>query len=673
MDGLAAFSPAAEFLAIATPDGRVKTWDVGSGHLRGEFVDIAASTSGAGGEVNGHLAIDYSCIVWGSLPSASKKGKKKGSKDGQLVLVLGTGSGDVLAWDAVLGQLRWRTSDCNAGGVKSLAFSKDGQTLYTAGGDGMICELNSGTGEVVGRFRAAKTPVSNIAVSPDGGSLLAASSELKLFDLASKKRISKFPGHAAVVNALAFSQDGKYVVSSATGERQVAVWQVQGSKSERGAVCSLSLDHPAVALSGSAFNAELGEFNVVAVSTTGVAYVWHASALEQLESFKPIKVSVGNKSAKVSKALKQIVLAASLEAVSGESPKTLLVAHGTSAKPIFEHVSLGAPGTQVVLEVQSGGTLLPATQRAETISSEKAEAVTVLGPDNAADAVISRPLVESGDIVSTAKKTKKKRQASVDLDAEPQSAEAQQPKAADGNAEAMDEDDEQTMEEKLIAFGIVDKVQSNSENPGTTVVPPRADSVQVLLSQALQADDAALLEQCLAVSDEKVIGNTVRTLRPTEAAKFLSVCIVKLETRPRRGLALVPWVRTVLLQHAATLMSNPAMQPVLATLYQLIEARLSVFRPLLALSGRLDLIMAQISANEAEVAEDSDAVVVYEEQDSEVEVEDVEDDGILSEDCSDTDADSEDDTMESAEEIEVKPQGNGNGHLSADGIDDDSD
>ncbi|CAM6116888.1 unnamed protein product [Calypogeia fissa] len=121
------------------------------------------------------------------------------------------------------------------------------------------------------------------------------------------------------------------------------------------------------------------------------------------------------------------------------------------------------------------------------------------------------------------------------------------------------------------------------------------------------------------------------------------------------------------------LMTNPTMQPVLATLYQLIEARLSVFRPLLALSGRLDLIMAQISANDAKLVEDSDAVVVYEEQDSEVEVEDVEDDGILCEDYSDADADSVDDTMESIEEIEVKPQGNGNGHLSPDDIDDDSD
>jgi hypothetical protein len=50
-----------------------QTWDVGNGHLRGEFVDIGTSTSGAAVEANGHLAIDYTCVVWGSVPSVSKK------------------------------------------------------------------------------------------------------------------------------------------------------------------------------------------------------------------------------------------------------------------------------------------------------------------------------------------------------------------------------------------------------------------------------------------------------------------------------------------------------------------------------------------------------------------------------------------------------------------------
>jgi U3 small nucleolar RNA-associated protein 5 len=377
-----------------------------------------------------------------------------------------------------------------------------------------------------------------------------------------------------------------------------------------------------------------------------------------LETVKPVKFSiVSTKNGKGNKGYKPTVLAACLDSVLGEVPQTLLVAHGTSVKPVFEHVSVGAPGTEVVLKAEPGGALLAATQREDTIPEGKLENVTMLGPDNAADATISRPLLESGDVVSAVKKSKKKRQASVDLDADPQSIDTQPIKAVDGDAKPvqddgdakdMEEDDEETMEEKLIALGIVDKKPESTDK----VVVPKADSVGVLLSQALQSDDVALLEKCLGIADEKVISNTVRKLRPAEAAKFLSACLVRLEKTPRRGLALVPWVRTVLLQHAATLMSNPAMQPVLSTLYQLIEARLSVFRPLMSLSGRLDLIMAQISSNEAAVPHDSDSAVVYEEEDSEVEVEEVD------EDVSD-EASSEDDGGSEAESKENGGEDNG--------------
>lgn len=66
-------------------------------------------------------------------------------------------------------------------------------------------------------------------------------------------------------------------------------------------------------------------------------------------------------------------------------------------------------------------------------------------------------------------------------------------------------------------------------------------------------------------------------------------------------------------------MAAPGVQPTLLVLHQLIDARLSVFKPLLALSGRLDLMMAQIfafpgSRLEEGVANEVDAsTAVYEE------------------------------------------------------------
>lgn len=51
-------------------------------------------------------------LVWGFQ---KKKGVKE--KGGAAIVVVGTGSGDIIAWDTALGELKWRTSDCHAGYV----------------------------------------------------------------------------------------------------------------------------------------------------------------------------------------------------------------------------------------------------------------------------------------------------------------------------------------------------------------------------------------------------------------------------------------------------------------------------------------------------------------------------------------------------------------------------
>ena len=47
--------------------------------------------------------------------------KKRGVKEqaGAAVVVVGTGSGDIIAWNTALGELQWRASDCHAGYVMS--------------------------------------------------------------------------------------------------------------------------------------------------------------------------------------------------------------------------------------------------------------------------------------------------------------------------------------------------------------------------------------------------------------------------------------------------------------------------------------------------------------------------------------------------------------------------
>jgi hypothetical protein len=61
----------------------------------------------------------------------------------------------------------------------------------------------------------------------------------------------------------------------------------------------------------------------------------------------------------------------------------------------------------------------------------------------------------------------------------------------------------------------------------------------------------------------------------------------------RAGLQLVPWIKTTVLVHASFLMTIPNINDTLGSLYQLLDSRLSVFPTLLALNGRMDLMLAQ--------------------------------------------------------------------------------
>lgn len=73
----------------------------------------------------------------------------------------------------------------------------------------------------------------------------------------------------------------------------------------------------------------------------------------------------------------------------------------------------------------------------------------------------------------------------------------------------LDDDlNEPTMGEKLASLSVLDGNKSRSDIEQESFVPakpPSADSVHVLLKQALNADDRTLLLDCLFTQNEKVL------------------------------------------------------------------------------------------------------------------------------------------------------------------------
>ncbi|KAI3414529.1 uncharacterized protein J3R85_016165 [Psidium guajava] len=190
-----------------------------------------------------------------------------------------------------------------------------------------------------------------------------------------------------------------------------------------------------------------------------------------------------------------------------------------------------------------------------------------------------------------------------------------------GDGVVEDDLNEPTMGEKLEKLNLVDGGinRSHEKQDPSPVSQPRADSVNVLLKQALHADDRAVLLDCLYTQDEKVIANSISLLNPSDVLKLLQFLISIVESS--RGAVLVcalPWLRRLLLQHASGIVSQEASLVALNSLYQLIESRVSTFRPALQLSVSLDVLYTGV-IDEKEEEDTPVKPVIYEDHDSEEE------------------------------------------------------
>ena len=178
---------------------------------------------------------------------------------------------------------------------------------------------------------------------------------------------------------------------------------------------------------------------------------------------------------------------------------------------------------------------------------------------------------------------------------------------------------------------------------GTKGAPPKADSLAVLLSQALLAEDRALIERCLSVSDPTVVDNTVSRLAPHAATRLLGAALDRMRTKPARGEQLARWMRTVMLHHAGYIASSTKAQAQIVELQRTVESHVAMQRPLLSLLGRLDLLLHRRGGGAGDGDGDGDGdgggpVSTYDEGDEDVDVvEDALDDGDDSEDEWETD------------------------------------
>ncbi|XP_021725519.1 WD repeat-containing protein 43-like isoform X2 [Chenopodium quinoa] len=553
-DILTCFSPSLDFFAVTSGDGRIKIWDTLKGQLQTEFSDIVSSEETnllTKPENRGHLSIDYTCMKWVTFE------KKKKRKLDTSFLVLGTGSGDVLALDVSAGQLKWKINDCHPGGVTAIAFASRRSCLYTSGADGMVCELDPTTGNLLRNFKASTKAVSSLSVSPDGKTIVTAASQMKIFG-SDHKKIQKFTGHPGAVRCMTLSKDGKYVFSSAVGERYVAVWQVDGSK-KQSASCALAMEHPSVYLDCRYDDADGAGFYVLAISEVGVCYFWCGKAIEELRKAKPARISfsVEDTYDKNNKGVSAAIYAANIQSTADPTAISIFLAHGFLIKPSFEKIMVHH-GEDLQLNTTRNGLLLPLSQSRKTKKQMDLQTgATTLDRANAEGALLPVPKVLDHYRI--------KQDQSFKLDNS--QAVSTVTKGVDATA--------CPMENRLKTLGIISDLDV-----------PTAKSTRA--SSLLKEIDIG------TTVPPKKMRAAILSMQPSDASKILNVFVDMWQSRSCSGKYVLPWIYNTLVHHGHHILSQEPENATIASLYKIAKSKGSATQSLLQLSGRLQLVTAQI-------------------------------------------------------------------------------
>ncbi len=156
------------------------------------------------------------------------------SPNGTLLASTGFLESTIKLWDATTGRmLRTLTARDPQG---PLAFSPDGKLLASAGFLGAIMLWNVTTGQVVHTLDGHTDFVSSVAFSSDGKTLVSGSGRkdrtIKLWEVATGEALKTLSGHTNSVFAVAFSADRKLLVSASL-DKTIKLWDTQTWKELR--------------------------------------------------------------------------------------------------------------------------------------------------------------------------------------------------------------------------------------------------------------------------------------------------------------------------------------------------------------------------------------------------------------------------------------------------------
>jgi serine/threonine protein kinase/WD40 repeat protein len=210
-----AFSPDGARIALVVPRGRdnfeseVKVWDVATGKL----------------------AVALPVAIGGALATTSVAF----SPDGKALAAVGPASSgrcEVHAWDLTSGRQRFTLQGPFGGQFAQLAFSPDGSRITCAGGDPRVGLWDAGNGKELAQYRGHTSNVSAVAFSRDGRHLLSADAteSLKVWDAHARAgTLVLDPGGLPLCTAVS-PDAGRIATLADFQSSRLTVWDVTGKR-----------------------------------------------------------------------------------------------------------------------------------------------------------------------------------------------------------------------------------------------------------------------------------------------------------------------------------------------------------------------------------------------------------------------------------------------------------
>jgi WD40 repeat protein len=219
-----------------------RVWDVQTGkelmQLKGHTGSISCLAWSGDGKRILTGSVDQSIRLWDASNGKELKAIEKAhtrwlhsvlfSPDGKKAVSCGNDK-DVVVWDLETGKEHKRMTQ--AAPVRGLAWMPEGKQLVTAGFDGSVRILDVETGKEVRAMRRGHLPRAAwfVAVSPDGKRIASsgADAKVRLWDAATGKQLKEFSGHVQGVHGIAYSRDGRRLLSCAESAR---LWSVESGE-----------------------------------------------------------------------------------------------------------------------------------------------------------------------------------------------------------------------------------------------------------------------------------------------------------------------------------------------------------------------------------------------------------------------------------------------------------